>query len=208
MRGVGLGDGGADRGQDEGERVDGPDSDGALLAAAIDGDAKASRLLVDRHLGRVVAFAQRLVGNRADAEDVAQDVFLALWRSGGRWQAGGGATLGTWLLRVAYNRAVDRLRRRPAVPIDLLPDLPDGGPGPEARLQGDAVARRVAARLAALPERQRAAILLSHFEDLGNAEIGAVLGVGVEAVESLLARGRRTLRSVLRDERDDLLGEP
>lgn len=181
-------------------------SDDDLVAAAASGDPAAARELVGRHLAPVVAFAHRMLGNRADAEDVAQDAFLALWRHAGRWRAGGGASLRTWLCRIAYNRAVDRLRRKPAVPLDAVLEMADPAPGAQAGLERGAVTRRVAEAVASLPERQRAALLLRHFEELGNPEIAEILGVGVEAVESLLARGRRTLRTTLGAEAPELLG--
>ncbi len=181
-------------------------SDDDLAEAAARGDRAAGRELVRRHLGPLVSFAHRLLGNRADAEDVAQDAFLALWTHAGRWRRGGSASLRTWLFRIAYNRAVDRLRRKPAVPLDAILEPPDPAPGAEAVMARDAVARRVAEAMAALPERQRAALLLRHFDGLSNPEIAAVLGVGVEAVESLLSRGRRTLRTTLGAEATDLLG--
>ncbi|MDR6293843.1 MULTISPECIES: RNA polymerase sigma factor [Inquilinus] len=183
------------------------ESDDALVAAVAAGDAAACRRLVDRHLGRLLAFAQRMLGGRADAEDVAQDAFLALWKEAGRWRPDGSATVSTWLTRVAYNRSIDRLRRQPSVALDAVPEPLDPALGAEARLQRSRVSRRVADALALLPERQRAAIVLSHYEGLGNREIGETLGVGVEAVESLLSRGRRALRQALAAERADLMGD-
>ncbi len=176
------------------------------MAQVADGDGAACRVLVERHLGPVTAFARRLLGNRADAEDVAQETFLRLWAKAGDWRPGG-AQLTTWLHQVALNLCRDRGRRRPMAPLDAVPDTADPQPLPAAAVQRREVAARVERALAALPQRQRAAIVLCHHQGLGNAEAAAVLGIGVEALESLLARGRRALRRTLEAEAPDLLGD-
>jgi len=185
--------------------VDGP-SDDALMARVARGDGAACRVLVDRHLAPVTAFARRLLGNQADAEDVAQETFLRLWSKAGDWRPGG-ARLTTWLHRVALNQCRDRGRRRPMAPLEAVPDAADPRPPPADAVQRREVAARVERALAALPERQRTAIVLCHHQGLSNAQAGEVLGIGVEAVESLLARGRRALRHALAAEAPDLLGD-
>lgn len=184
----------------------GSDPDLPLLRRVAAGDQPACAALVDRHLARLVALAWRMLGSRAEAEDVAQEVFLRLWRQAGAWQPGG-ARFSTWLYRVAVNLCLDRLRRRREVELDAAGDPPSGDPHPGETLQRAAVAARVAAALAQLPERQRTAIVLCHYQELGNAEAAEVMGIGVEAVESLLSRGRRKLRALLSSEAGDLLGE-
>lgn len=179
--------------------------DDELVAAVAKGDELACRLLMERHLGRVVAVARRMMGNQADAEEVAQEVFLRVWTHAERWQPGK-AQFGTWLYRVAANLCLDRLRcLRPSVDIDEMPDLVSGEPGPDARLEQDQLAARVEAALQQLPERQRLAIALSHYEGFSNIETAEILEVSVEAVESLLSRGRRQLRVLLATESDELL---
>jgi RNA polymerase sigma-70 factor (ECF subfamily) len=174
-----------------------PDPDAALLARAARGDAAAARALVARLAPRVHALARRMLADAAEAEDVTQETMLRLWRIAPDWRAGE-ARVSTWTHRVAANLCLDRLRRRPAAPIDAVPEPPD--PAPSAAETLDAAARRVAlaAAIDALPDRQRAAIVLRHFEERGNPEIAAALGVSVEAVESLLARARRALAAALR----------
>lgn len=181
------------------------DSDEALMLRVAEGDAVACRALVDRHLAPVMAFAGRMLDNRWEAEDVAQEVFLRLWAKAGRWRPGA-AKLRTWLFRIAYNLSVDRLRRRREAPIEAIADRPDPAPDAVERLASRETAQRVAAAVAALPERQRAAIVLCHHDGMGNIEAAAVLGLSVEAVESLLARGRRALRRALLEERADHVG--
>lgn len=181
-----------------------PDLD--LVRRAGAGDAQACAALVDRYLAKVTAFAGRMLANRADAEEVAQDVFLRVWQHAGNWRAGS-ARFSTWLYRVTLNLCHDRLRRRRETTLDAAGDPASDAPPPGADLQRHAVAARVAAALAQLPERQREAIVLCHYQELGNIEAAAVLDVTVEALESLLSRGRRRLRELLASEAQDLMGE-
>jgi RNA polymerase sigma-70 factor (ECF subfamily) len=170
--------------------------DDLLMRRVGEGDHAACRTLVERHLARVVAFATRTLGNRADAEDVTQDTFLRLWRSAPGWRPGG-ARLTTWLYRVALNLCLDRLARRRETRLDDAPEPVDPAPPAAELLDRRALGARVNAEIAALPPQQRVANTLSHYEGLGNVEAAEVLGVSVEALESLLARGRRTLRARL-----------
>jgi RNA polymerase sigma-70 factor (ECF subfamily) len=159
------------------------------------GDVQAYRQLVERHLRGVHAFAYRMLGSRAEAEEVSQESFLRLWQEAGRFVAR--AKPSTWLYRVAHNLAIDRLRRRrERLDPEGLEDIAASdapGDSPEQRQLAAAVERA----LAVLPERQRAAIGLVHYQGLSNAEAAEVLGVGVRALESLLARARRQLREGL-----------
>lgn len=180
-------------------------SDDELVAAVAKGDERSCRVLMDRHLGRIVALARRMLGNQADAEEVAQEVFLRVWTHADRWQPGK-AQFGTWLHRVAANLCLDRFRRhRGTVDIDEMPDLESGEPGPDRQLEESQLAARVEAALQQLPERQRAAMVLSHYQGLTNTETAEILDVTVEAVESLLSRARRQLRTSLATEKDELL---
>jgi len=169
------------------------------------GDHDAFRRVLERHLARTVAFAARLLGERAAAEDVAQDVFLRLWRHAAQWQPT--ARLGTWLYRVTLNLCLDRLKRVREVALDDVAEPVDPKPSPIAHLQGLDIGRHVNEALAQLPHQQRVAIALCHYEGLYNREAAELMGVSVEALESLLARGRRALRARLRSILPDLLGE-
>lgn len=180
-------------------RLDGA-SDDELVALVAKGDEAACRLLVDRHLSRVIAVARRMLGNQADAEEVAQEVFLRVWTHAERWEPGR-AKFSTWLHRVATNLCLDRLRRRTMDDIDSIPEPVSEEPGPEDLLEQGDLAKRVDAALQALPDRQRAAVTLTHYQGLSNIEAAAVLDVSVEAVESLLGRARRALRISLATER-------
>jgi RNA polymerase sigma-70 factor (ECF subfamily) len=173
-----------------------PDED--LVRRVGDGDAAAIQAMVARKLPRMLALAQRMLGDPVEAEDVAQEAMLRAWRQAPRW-APGRARFDTWLHRVALNLCYDRLRRRREVPTETPPDRPDPGPGPDRGLLAADVGSRVDAALARLPVRQREAIVLCHYQELSNIEAAALLEISVEALESLLSRGRRALRAALAD---------
>ena len=182
-------------------------SDEALMVLYANGDRHAALALTRRVTPRVMAYAARLLsGDRAEAEDVAQETMLRLWRVAPEWRQGE-TKVTTWAYRVATNLCIDRQRsrrRKGHVTLDDAPDLADAGPGAEQRLQDG---RRVAvleAALADLPDRQRQAVVLRHIEGLTNPEIAAVMDIGVEAVESLTARGKRALAAILSGQRDAL----
>jgi RNA polymerase sigma factor (sigma-70 family) len=172
------------------------DPDTELVARAGKGDRAAAQALMARHLPTMMALARRMLSGQAEAEDCVQEAFLKLWTHAARWQPGK-AKFETWLYRVTLNQCYDRLRRKPAVDLDVVVNMPDGSPDPEKCLEDEGVAAEVDAALQQLPERQRAAILLCHYQERGNIEAAEILGISVEALESLLARGRRTLRMKL-----------
>ena len=182
------------------------DPDLGLVQRAGAGDAAACAMLVDRHLTRIHALAFRVLGNRADAEEVAQEVFLRVWRNAADWRPGP-ALFSTWLHRVAVNLCHDRLRRRRETALEDAGDPASDEPGPGAALQQKAVSARVATALATLPERQRVAIVLCYYEERSNIEAAAIMTLSVDALESLLARGRRRLKEILAADAADLLGE-
>jgi RNA polymerase sigma-70 factor (ECF subfamily) len=186
--------------------VDARAADAELMRRVAAGDAAACRFLVDRELPGIVAFAYRMLASRTDAEDVGQECFLRLWRAAPKWRPE--ARVRTWLHRVARNLCIDRIRaRKPNDPIDGM-ELAVDGPGPSGALHQDQVARLIDSAVAELPERQRLAVALVHFQEFSNIEAAKIMDVSVEALESLLARGRRALRGALQDLRADLLGEP
>ena len=174
------------------------DPDEALLARVADGDPAAVRALVARKLPRLLSLAGRMLGDAAEAEDVAQETFVRAWKQARAWRPGV-AKFDTWLHRVALNLCYDRLRRRREAPTDTPPEVVDDGPAPDRGLQAMETGERVAAAMGALPDRQREAIVLCHYQELSNIEAAALMGVSVEALESLLSRGRRALRAALAD---------
>jgi len=182
----------------------GDQSDEALLAAYGRGEARAARVLADRLLPGIWRTARRLLGDEAEAEDVAQEAMMRLWRIAPEWRAGE-AKVTTWLYRVTVNLATDRLRRGGrSVALDAVAEPEDGAPGAAAGLMEADRMAALEAGLMALPERQRQAVVLRHLEGLANPEIAEIMGLGVEAVESLTARGKRNLALALAGRKEDL----
>jgi RNA polymerase sigma factor (sigma-70 family) len=184
---------------------DAPDE--ALLVLYANGDTFAARELTERHLPRVLGFAARMLGgDRAEAEDVAQEAMLRLWRIAPEWRSGE-AKVSTWLYRVVTNLCTDRLRgkkRRRAVGLEDAPDVADGGRSVESVLVENDRMAALNAALETLPDRQRQAVVLRHIEGLSNPEIAEVMDIGVEAVESLTARGKRALATAMAGRRAEL----
>jgi RNA polymerase sigma-70 factor (ECF subfamily) len=179
-----------------------PVADPGRIARAAAGDAGAWAALVNRHLPAVTRCAAYMLGDHAEAEDVAQDTFVRLHRKLASWE-GGEDGLSSWLHRVAVNLSIDR-KRAPARPVSLVEigDLAE-----PANLDGPLDRKRhVEAALADLPDRQRAALVLVHYQGLSGREAASALEISVDALESLLARARRTLRNTLAPVRADLLG--
>jgi RNA polymerase sigma-70 factor, ECF subfamily len=178
--------------------------DAELMPRVAEGDPEAFRALADRHINRLLALATRLLGDPSEAEDVVQECFLRVWRHAGRWKPN--AAVGTWMHRIAYNLCIDRIRaRRPTVPIDPL-DPPSNERPVDQRIQDTDIAKRVSLALTALPERQRGAIVLVHYQEMAARDAALIMEVSVEALESLLSRGRRALRAALAPEAADLIG--
>ena len=177
-----------------------------LLVLYANGDPEAARLLSARLLPRVFGYAMRLLADRAEAEDVAQEAMVKLWRVAPDWRQGE-AQVTTWLYRVVTNMCTDLRRarqRRAGVALDDAPDIADASPSVVATLINADRALALEAALASLPDRQRQAVLLRHIEGLTNPEIALVMDVGVEAVESLTARGKRALTAILAGRKAEL----
>ncbi len=191
MNTSGTGDGGAG------------ESDGELLAALLHGDRLAFSRLVNRHHAAVSRVVWRMTGGHAETEDIVQETFVKLWRNPGQVRQGQ-ALLG-WLMRVASNGAIDRMRKKSHAALDTAPELPDGAAMADISLVRKAAAQRVDAAINGLPERQRLALSLVYFEGLTNIVAAEVMESSVEAVESLLARARRSLKQAMSGEWRDLL---
>jgi RNA polymerase sigma-70 factor (ECF subfamily) len=172
------------------------DDDALLLRRIADGDRGAFDRLSRRHLDRAYAVALRMTGNRADAEDVVQEVFLRLWQRPDAWRPGQ-AQFSTWLYRVVVNRCLDLKRRPKAGALDAIAEPQDPRPDAETDLVAAARQRAVNDAVEALPERQRAAIALTYTAGLKNTEAASALDISVKAFEALLVRAKRELRDAL-----------
>ena len=180
------------------------ESDDALVLRLAGGSGDAMRALSERHLASVFACAWRILGDRAEAEDIAQETFVRLLRKAPAWQPDGPA-LRSWLLRVATNLCIDR--RRASARLVPMPEEAADLAAPEGVGVDDdlAIRRAVHRALRGLPERQRVALVLVHFHGLSGREAAGALGTSEEALESLLARARRRLRRILAPDVNNLL---
>jgi RNA polymerase sigma-70 factor (ECF subfamily) len=174
--------------------MDGP-ADHDLMARTAQGDGRAFRILARRHAGGARRLARRILGNETLAEEVAQDALLRVWINAPRWRPE--AAFRTWLYRIVINLCLNAKRRAGDLPLEAADHVADPAPGAEAQLQTRERDAAVAAAVAALPARQRAAIVLTYQEGLSNAEVAAVLDTSVSGVETLLVRAKRALRTTL-----------
>ena len=170
--------------------------DAELLARFSKGDRAAALALTSRLAPVVFAQAFRMLGDRAEAEDVTQESLLRLWKAAPGWDATR-AKITTWLYRVTSNLCIDCLRKSNRNSGDEVPEVADETPGIDLKLQATARAQALQHALQILPDRQRQAMILRHIEDLSNPEISDIMEISVEAVESLVSRGKRALASTL-----------
>ena len=171
------------------------DSDEALMARVARGDERAFQVLARRHLPAMLGVARRILGNAAEAEDVAQEALMRVWTYAPRWRPL--ALFRTWLTRVVVNLCLDRKRRAPWVGLEAAGDIVDPSPGATERAEANERERMVAAAIDKLPARQRSAIMLTYGEGMRNAEVAEILDASVSAVETLLVRGKQNLRRSL-----------
>ncbi len=156
-------------------------------------DQKAFRVAIEAHAQRLHRIAYRMVGDGAEAEDIAQEALLRLWDHAPRW-SGGGLKLGPWLKRVVVNLSIDRLRVTKRNSGAEVPEQIDPSQLADGLIEADQERSQARALVEALPERQRAAIVLTYFEELPNTDAAAVMDMNIKAFESLLHRARTALR--------------
>ena len=178
-------------------------SDDALLVLYANGDASAARALTLRLTPKVFGHAFRVLGDRAEAEDVAQEALIRLWKQATDWRQGE-AKVTTWLYRVVANLCTDRLRKGRGVALDAIPEPEDDAESPAEAMQQKSRQAALQEALMELPDRQRQAVVLRHIEGMSNPEIAQIKDNWVEAVESLTARGKRALAKILAGRKDEL----
>ena len=178
-----------------------PATDEELMVLVASGDDIAFRSLVERHQNLVIGTVARMVGP-AEAEDIAQQVFLNVWKSAPRWRPD--ARFTTWLLtitkRLVFNESRRRSRARLVPQSDEereTTDYPDGGRSPDRSLLDEELNRAIEVALSSLPEKERLAVVLRRYEELPYEEIAVVLGCTLPAVKSLLFRARNSLKEQL-----------
>jgi len=171
------------------------ESDESLMLRIARGDERAFRLLAPRYAARAAGFARRVCGNSADAEEIVQEAFLRVWVNAPRWRPE--AAFRTWFYRIVFNLALNKKRRAPFAPLEAAGDPPDSAPRSDEVMVQRERDRRIASAIAELPARQRSAIALTYGDGLSNADAAAVLGTSVSALETLLVRARRALRTKL-----------
>jgi RNA polymerase sigma-70 factor (ECF subfamily) len=170
--------------------------DDTLMARVAARDEAAFCALADRHGTLPYRIAYRMTGDPAEAEDLAQEAFLRLWDKAPRWRPGT-ANVAAWLTRVTMNLSLDRLRRRRFVSSDPVPERADQALLADKAIEHEQTAAAVRACIAALPERQRAAIVLTYYEEVPNKSAAEMLDMNLKAFESLLFRARVALRDGL-----------
>jgi len=189
-------------GQQQDEQADDPSrpepgGDDSLLAAIGRGDRDAFAVLVSRHARPMLALALRVTRNAAEADEIVQETFLKVWTLAARWQPDREARFSTWLYRVVLNASLDSQRRARGLPLDVAGDPPDSAPGGGDLVQARQRDQIIAEALSEIPSRQRAALALYYFADLSVPQAAEVMELTPTAVESLLLRGKRALRSAL-----------
>jgi RNA polymerase sigma-70 factor (ECF subfamily) len=185
------------------------DADARLMLRVKRGDTAAFAALVDQYKQPVLNLVTRTLRDPTEAEDLAQNVFVQVWKSAPRYQAS--AKFSTWLFTIARNLCLNELRRRarhPAEPLDAPHPEQEGEPlhqvadlqttSPPAALLQNELEQKIEEALAALPENQRTAVLLCRQDELSYAEIAQVLGCSLSATKSLIHRGRETLKQKLK----------
>ncbi len=171
--------------------------DEQLMVAIAAKDFIAYRTLINRHLNRCVRFCERVLGNRQDAEDIVQNISIKIWNDAANWKPR--ARFTTWLYRVMLHACIDHKRKfsRLTHSEDHFESVEDTSPNAEERLMREERSRQVQAALARLNDQQRAAVVLSYYEELSNQQAADAMEMKLGAFQQLLFRARHSLRAAL-----------
>ena len=179
------------------------DADHALLAAFADGDRRAAQQLTEKLMPKIYAHAYYRLGNTSDAEDVTQEAFLKLWKVAPSWKQDK-AQVSTWLYRVVSNLCKDRYRRATLEGLISVQAPSNESQSPIYKIEEGIRQKALYTAMSALPEGQRLAVQFRHIDELTNPQIAEIMGVSVEAIESLIARGKRKLTKILQSHKSEL----
>ncbi len=173
------------------------DPDMRLMARVANQDADAYRQLIDKHAAICLRVAERVLGNRDDAEDVVQNVWIKLWRDTPQWEER--AKFSTWLYRVVVNASIDHQRviKRRGGSSDEIEELVDDIPAVDDTLILRERSKIIEQAIQSLPERERVALVLSYYEELNGAEVAEILGMNLGALQVMLHRARKKLQQDL-----------
>lgn len=177
--------------------------DDELVARIAARDHAAMRFAADCHAQLVWRVAYRMLGDATEAEDVAQESLLRLWNHADRWKAGGPG-IAPWLKKVTVNQCLDRLRRKRFVSDGEVPEGEDEAPLADRQIEAIEVGQAVKDCIEALPDRQRAAVILTYYEEAPNSSAAETMEMQLKAFESLLFRARTSLKGCV--ERKGLAG--
>ena len=176
-----------------------------LVQRIIAQDVQAFQTVLDTHMTHIFRFAYSTIGDASLAEDITQEACLKLWNQADQWKPSG--RLISWLLKITHNLCIDHLRSTKShMRIEAFEfTLPTESPRADEVIQKNQVAYMITQALSALPERQRTAIMLTHYSDCGHAEAAEIMGVKIKAIESLIARGKKRLKELLGRHKNILL---
>jgi len=163
------------------------------------GDKSAYGRILDLHLPSVSRYVVRMTGTSNEAEDITQEVFLRLWTHAERYDPQK-ARLTTWLHNIAHNLCVDHFRKQGKFSYEAGEEEIPGGLEPDTAFRQEVRGQLIKRALMAIPERQRSAVVMCHYQGLTNKEAASTMNISVEALESLLARGRRSLKELLKQQ--------
>jgi len=181
-------------------------TDDELMQAVCNGDRSAYQAIVKQHLNAISHYAFRMLGNRKDTEDICQEAFLKLWMNAGKWDAKK-ANVSTWLHRITHNLCIDYLRKNSRVQTQDMNEEyqlsqavgSDAGTLDDSEPLRDFRLAKLKKAISELPEGQRSAVTLCHFQAFSNKEAAVIMGVSVSAMESLLARAKRSLIKLVQE---------
>lgn len=176
-----------------------------LMTQIAAGNIEAFQTVLDAHMLPVYRFAYSILKDVSAAEDVTQETCTKLWKSAHTWNPTG--KIRSWLFRIAHNLCIDEIRKRkPHADIDVFAEsIADNGQDVVTHMQESEVSKTVKDALFQIPVRQRTALMLVHYSDNSNKEAADTMGISVDALESLLARGRKALKDLLNNHKEKLM---